>query len=72
VKLWAAHLLLEKDADEDELSAIRSEAHAEAKEAAEFAKASPYPTKAAILEDVYWEVDHGTPAGRTGRHFFTP
>jgi pyruvate dehydrogenase E1 component alpha subunit len=72
VKLWAAHLLQEKDADEDELNAIRSEARAEAKEAAGFAKASPYPTKAAILEDVYWEVDHGTPAGKTGRHFFTP
>jgi pyruvate dehydrogenase E1 component alpha subunit len=70
VKLWAEHLLQQKDADEDELSAIRSEALAEAKEAVEFAKASPYPTKAAILEDVYWEVDHGTSAGKTGRHFF--
>lgn len=72
VKLWAAHLLQEKDADEDELRGIRIEARAEAKEAAEFAKASPYPTKTAILEDVYWEVDHGTLAGKTGRHFFTP
>jgi len=72
VKLWAAHLLQQKDADEDELNAIRSEARAEAKESAEFAKASLYPTKAAILEDVYWEVDHDTPAGCTGRHFFTP
>ncbi len=72
VKLWAAHLLQEKDADEEELSATRIEARAEAKEAAEFAKASPYPAKAAIMEDVYWEVDHGTSAGNTGRHFFTP
>ena len=70
VKLWAEHLLQQKDADEDELRGIRRDARAEAKEAAVFAKASPYPTKAAILEDVYWEVDHRTPAGSTGRHFF--
>lgn len=70
VKLWKQHLIDRGDADADDLQRIEDEAMSEAKEAAEFAKTSPYPMKAAILEDVYWEVDHGTPAGSTGRHFF--
>lgn len=72
VKLWKQHLIDRGDVDADDLQRIKDEAMSEAQAAAEFAKASPYPTKAAILEDVYWEVDHGTPAGSTGRHFFTP
>jgi pyruvate dehydrogenase E1 component alpha subunit len=68
--LWSEQLFREGILDQSHIDLIFEQAHAEAKEAGEFAKASPYPTKAAILEDVYWEVDHGTPAGRTGRHFF--
>ena len=31
---------------------------------------SPIPTEASIFEDVYFEVDRQTEAGRTGKHFF--
>jgi pyruvate dehydrogenase E1 component alpha subunit len=70
VKLWKQHLIDRGDADSEGLQRIWDEAVKEAKTAVEFAKTSPFPTKEAILEDVYWEVDHGTPAGSTGRHFF--
>jgi hypothetical protein len=41
------------------------------KDAAAYAKASPWLPPAAIMNDVYWEVDHATAAGSTGRHFFS-
>jgi len=46
------------------------EAKAEAKDAVKFAEESPFPEPKAILEDVYYEVDQGTEAGQTGKHFF--
>ena len=37
---------------------------------AQFADESPIPSDASIFEDVYFEVDRQTEAGRTGKHFF--
>ncbi|MEQ1748636.1 MAG: thiamine pyrophosphate-dependent enzyme [Prosthecobacter sp.] len=68
--LWRERLLREGIANQDCFDLICEEAHAEAKEAAAYAKESLYPEPTAITEDVYWEVDHDTTAGRTGRHFF--
>ena len=45
-------------------------AQAEAEAAAQFAEESPLPSDASIFEDVYFEVDRQTEAGRTGKHFF--
>jgi len=69
VKLWKEQLLREAITDEATLDGIRLEAWAEAGEAADFADQSPFPEPSAICEDVFWEVDHGTSAGKTGRHF---
>jgi len=64
--LWSENLL-----DQYGLGRIKADALAEAKEAAAYAKASPWLPPAAIMNDVYWEVDHATAAGSTGRHFFS-
>jgi pyruvate dehydrogenase E1 component alpha subunit len=45
-------------------------AKAEAEAAAQFADESPLPADESITQDVYFEVDRQTEAGRTGRHFF--
>ena len=45
-------------------------AKAEAEAAAQFADESPIPPDESITQDVYFEVDRQTEAGRTGRHFF--
>jgi pyruvate dehydrogenase E1 component alpha subunit len=47
-----------------------AEARQEAEESVKFAEDSPLPSDASITEDVYFEVDRQTTAGRTGRHFF--
>jgi pyruvate dehydrogenase E1 component alpha subunit len=49
---------------------IDKEAKQEAAAAIKFAEESPPPTIDDIQQDVYWEVDNETEAGRTGRHFF--
>ena len=49
---------------------MSKEANREAKAAVKFAEQSPFPETSAIFDDVYFEVDEGTEAGRTGRHFF--
>ena len=51
-------------------SACHEETKEEASASAQFADESPLPTDAAIFEDVYFEVDRQTEAGRTGKHFF--
>ena len=70
--LWITQLWRENLLDQYGLSRIRADAFAEAKDAAAHAKASAFPAPAAIMEDIYWEVDHATAAGSTGRHFFSP
>ncbi len=70
IQRWKRVLLEEGVASEDEHKKIDKEAQKEADASAEFAKSSPYPEPESIFEDVYWEVDHQTEAGQTGRHFF--
>lgn len=71
ITLWEKQLLKEKVITEAGIEKIDAEAKAEAAAAADFAIASPWPSEESIFEDIYHEVDHGTEAGRTGRHFFS-
>ncbi|NCF87611.1 MAG: pyruvate dehydrogenase (acetyl-transferring) E1 component subunit alpha [Verrucomicrobiaceae bacterium] len=70
IVLWRKRLLEEGVLTEDQASEMDKEAKAEAKDAVKFAEESPFPEPKAILEDVYYEVDQGTEAGQTGKHFF--
>lgn len=70
LQLWAAQLESEKWMDQACLNRIKTVAFAEAKAAADFARSSPWLPPAAIMTDIYWEVDCATAAGATGRHFF--
>lgn len=70
IQRWKRVLLAEGVASEDDLKKIDKAAQKEADASAEFAKNSAFPEPASIFEDVYWEVDHQTEAGQTGRHFF--
>ncbi len=70
IQLFKARLIAEKVLTEEQYEAIAAEAKTEAAAAATFAENSPIPTEASIFEDVYFEVDRQTEAGRTGRHFF--
>ena len=67
---WRDHLEEEGVIGEDDFKAIQREAGKEAEASAKFADESPYPDPSEITDDVYWEVDNNTEAGRTGRHFF--
>ena len=71
ITLWENQLLKEGVITRPGIDKIDAEAKAEAAAAAEFALASPWPAEESIFEDIYHEVDHGTEAGRTGRHFFS-
>ena len=58
-------------ATEADIKEMKKAAVAETRASVAFAEASPFPT----IDDIYSatsisEVDHDTPAGRTGRHFF--
>ncbi len=55
---------------EEQFEVIDEAAKAEAEAAAQFADESPIPLVESITQDVYFEVDRQTEAGRTGRHFF--
>ena len=70
IEFWKATLIEEGVITEDDYKAINKEAGAEADAAADFAKKSPFPDESEIFDDIYWEVDNNTEAGRTGRHFF--
>ncbi|MFV0415452.1 MAG: pyruvate dehydrogenase (acetyl-transferring) E1 component subunit alpha, partial [Chthoniobacterales bacterium] len=56
--------------DESTANALDKAAKEEANAAAKFALESDFPSVEDIYDDVYWEVDKQTEAGRTGRHFF--
>jgi pyruvate dehydrogenase E1 component alpha subunit len=58
-------------ADDAVIEKIDKAAKAEAAAAVQFAEDSPFPELEDIFSDVYYEVDMGTEAGRTGRHFFS-
>ena len=70
LRLFKNRLIAEKCLTEEQYEAIDAEAKNEAVAAAKFAEESPQPTVASVFEDVYFEVDRQTEAGRTGRHFF--
>ena len=55
---------------EEGFEQIDEAAKNEAAAAAQFADESPIPLEESITQDVYFEVDRQTEAGRTGRHFF--
>ena len=55
---------------EEQFEQIDEAAKNEAEAAAQFADESPIPLEESITQDVYFEVDRQTEAGRTGRHFF--
>ena len=71
ITLWQNQLLSEKVITEEGIAKIDAETKAEAAAAAEFGIASPWPAEESIFEDIYYEVDHKTDAGQTGRHFFS-
>ncbi len=70
LKLWATQLMNENVVDQDGIKRIKAVAFAEARAAADFARSSPRLPSAAIMTDIYWEVDNATAAGTMGRHLF--
>ena len=70
ISLWKAQLLEERVLNEEQYEAIDDAARQEAEDSVRFAEESPIPSVESITEDVYFEVDRHTAAGRTGRHFF--
>ena len=70
IQRFKNRLINEKLVTEEQYEAIDAEAKAEAAASAKFAEESPSPDESSIFEDVYFEVDRQTEAGRTGRHFF--
>jgi pyruvate dehydrogenase E1 component alpha subunit len=71
ITLWEKQLLAEKVITEEGIAKIDDEAKAEAAAAADFGIKSPWPSEESIFQDIYYEVDHQTEAGQTGRHFFS-
>lgn len=71
IRLWQKRLEEEGVITPAQAEEIDEQAKQEADEAARFAIESPQPEPHTIFEDVYWEVDNQTDAGRTGRHFFS-
>ena len=70
IELFKRRLVKEGVTTDEQCEAIDEEAKAEAAAASVFAEESPLPSEASIFEDVYFEVDRQTEAGRTGKHFF--
>lgn len=70
IRLWKARLISEGVLTEEKYEELDNAARAEASESVVFAEESPLPSEASITEDVYFEVDRQTTAGRTGKHFF--
>jgi pyruvate dehydrogenase E1 component alpha subunit len=70
ITAFKRRLVEEQVLTEELFEQIEEAAKAEAEASAEFADQSPIPSDASITEDVYYEVDRQTEAGRTGKHFF--
>lgn len=70
LKQWRKLLISEGLLAESTAQEIDEAAKAEAVAALEYAKAGPKPELPEIMEDIYWESDHDTPASKIGRHFF--
>jgi len=71
ITLWEKQLIKEQVLTEAAVKKIDAEVKAEVASAVEFGLTSPWPGEETIFEDVYYEVDHKTEAGQTGRHFFS-
>ncbi len=70
IHIWRNHLINESVLTADEAKKIDQAAQKEAEDSATFAEESEFPDPSEMFDDVYWEVDNGTEAGQTGRHFF--
>ncbi len=70
LRLWKAQLIAEGIFTEEKYEELDAEVGKEVEDSVQFAEDSPLPAESAITEDVYFEVDRQTQAGRTGRHFF--
>jgi pyruvate dehydrogenase E1 component alpha subunit len=70
IQLFKRRLIAEGILTEEEFDKLSGEAKEEARASVQFASDSPLPTDESIFEDVYFEVDRQTEAGRTGKHFF--
>jgi pyruvate dehydrogenase E1 component alpha subunit len=70
IQLYKNFLIKKGVLTEDLYTEMSNAAKAEADASTQFAEESPLPTAESIFEDVYYEVDRGTEAGRTGKHFF--
>lgn len=70
IRLWKARLIQEGVLTDEKYEEMDGSVRKEADECVRFAEDSPWPTERSITEDVYYEVDRQTLAGRTGRHFF--
>jgi len=70
IRLFKARLIAEGTLTDEKFDEIDAAAREEAVASAQFATDSPVADESSITEDVYYEVDRGTEAGRTGRHFF--
>jgi pyruvate dehydrogenase E1 component alpha subunit len=70
ITLWENRLKEEGVATEEIIAKIDKAAKEETAAAVQFAEDSPFPEVQDIFDDIYYEVDMGTEAGKTGRHFF--
>ena len=70
IRLWRSRLVGEKVLTEEAADELDAAVKLEVAEAARFALESEDPAPESIFEDVYWEIDHQTEAGQSGRHFF--
>lgn len=69
---WKQHLIVQGILTDDEAETIDLQAQAEASAAVKSAEAGEIPSTGDFERYVYWEYDHATTAGLTGRHFFDP
>ena len=70
IQVFKRRLIEEGTLTEEKYEQLDEAAKAEAEAAAQFADESPIPSEESITQDVYFEVDRQTEAGRTGKHFF--
>ena len=70
IQHYKRRLIEERVLTEEQFEQVDEAAKAEAAAAAQFADESPIPLEESITQDVYFEVDRQTEAGRTGKHFF--
>jgi pyruvate dehydrogenase E1 component alpha subunit len=70
IHLFKRRLISEGALTEEQFEALSEEAKTEVQASVAFAEESPLPGDESIFEDVYFEVDRQTEAGRTGKHFF--